>query len=83
MYAKALENQNIILPDTIVRDNVFTNKTVSMSHIYALVNAQESDEIILAPHLTVQNIHPGQFRKIRVQHATSPQVFVIEKLLAH
>ena len=47
----ALESQNIILPrDTIVSNNAFTNKAVSMNHINALVNAQESDEITVAPH---------------------------------
>ena len=42
-----------------------------MSHINVLVNAQESDKMTLAPHLITQDVHAGQFGKLRVKHATN------------
>ena len=59
-----LEKNNIVLPADTVSENMLPSSYAQMSHIESVVRLQEENELRLAPGLSQNVIHPGQYDKI-------------------
>jgi len=65
-----LEKHDITVPTQVTESHGLPSNTASMSHIEAVVALQQNSELRVAPRLSSQVRHPGQYGKMKVSCAT-------------
>jgi len=64
-----LLTQDILLPPDVITQHKLPGPFVSVSHVRALLDLQESSELKIAPSLHRQHVEPKQFEKMKVSFA--------------